>query len=57
MLAMPECEDRRQLRLDDLIDVGRIEAESVGQPDQPQELGREKTHSALDPAAAQHIAK
>jgi len=43
----PEREDRRLLRLDDFIDVWRIEAEFVGQPDQPQELGREKPHSAL----------
>src|SRR5271169_3397667 len=56
MLAVPECEDRGHLRLDDLIDVGRIETEPVGEPDQPQELGREKPHSALKPAAAQHIA-
>src|SRR6266403_5258386 len=56
MLAVPKREDRRLLRLDDFIDVWRIEAEFVGQPDQPQELGREKPHSALDPAAAQHIA-
>ena len=57
MLAMPECQDHRLLRFDDVIDVGWIEAEFVGQPDQPQELGREKTRSALHPAAAQRIAK
>jgi hypothetical protein len=57
MLAMPECQNHRPLRFNDLIDVGGIESEFVGQPDQPQELGREKTHSALDPAAAQQIAK
>ena len=57
MLAVPEREDRRQLRLDDVIDIRRIEAEFVGQPDQPQILGREKTHSALNPAAAQRITK
>ena len=56
MLAMPECQDRRSLRLNDLIDVGWIEAEFIGQPDQPQEFGREETHSALKPAAAQQIA-
>ena len=57
MLAMPECQNRRPLRLDDLIDVGRIESEFIGQPDQPQELGRKKSRSALHPAAAQRIAK
>ena len=56
MLAVPEREDRRLRRLDNLIDVGRIEREPVGQPYQPQIFGREKPHSALDPAAAQHIA-
>ena len=55
MLAVPERENRRHLRLDDVVDVGRIEAECVGQPDQPQVFGREETHGALDPAAAQHI--
>ena len=57
MLAVPERENRRLLRLDQLIDVGRIETEPVGAPDQPQELGREKPRSALNPAAAQRIAK
>jgi hypothetical protein len=52
MLTVPECEDRRQMRLD----VGGIETEFIGQPDQPQEFAREKTHSTLNPAAAQHIA-
>jgi hypothetical protein len=57
MLAMPECQDRRSLRLNELIDVGWIEAKFVGPPNQPQELGREKTRSALHRAAAQRIAK
>src|ERR1700730_17922477 len=57
MLAVPEREDQRLVRLDHLIDVGGLEAEFVGQPDQPQPLGRENTHSALNPAAAQRIAK
>ena len=43
--------------LDLVVDVGRVIAEAVGPPDQPQIFGREKSHSALDPAAAQHIAK
>ena len=46
----------RLLRLDPFIDIRGIETEFIGQPDQPQILGREKTHSALNPAAAQHIA-
>jgi hypothetical protein len=57
MLAMPECQDRRSLRFDDVIDVGWIEAKFIGQPHQPQELGRDKTRSALHPGAAQRIAK
>ena len=56
MLAVPEREDQRLMRLRHFIDVGRIETEAVGQPDQPQIFGREDTHRALDPAAAQHIA-
>jgi len=56
MLAVPEREDRRLLGLDPFVDVGRFEAEPVGQPDQPQKFGREKPHSALHPAAAQRIA-
>ncbi len=40
MLAVPEREDRRNLRLDEPIDVGRIETEFVGAPDQPQERSR-----------------
>ncbi len=56
MLAVPESKDHRLLRLDPFIDVRGIETEFIGQPDQPQILGREKTHSALNPAAAQHIA-
>src|SRR6185312_13861355 len=57
MLAVPECEDRRHLRLDLLIDVGWHVAESISQPDQPQIFGREHAERALNPAAAQQIAK
>ena len=57
MLAVPERENRRLLRLDQVIDVGRVEAERVGPPHQPQEFGREKPGSALHPAAAQRVAK
>jgi hypothetical protein len=39
------------------MDLDRIETEPVGPKDQPQELGRERTHRALEPAAAQHIAE
>ena len=57
MLAVPEREDRRHLRFDDVVDVGRRVAEAVGQPDQPQIFGRKHAEHALDPAAAQQIAK
>jgi hypothetical protein len=43
MLAVPESKDRRHLRLDDFIDVNRIETKSVGLPDQPQKFGRQNT--------------
>ena len=56
MLAVPERQDRRLHRLDQFVDIGRIVTELVGQPDQPQILGREETHSMLNPAAAQQIA-
>ena len=57
MLSVPERQDHRHLRLDDGIDVGGIEAEPVGQPDQPQEFSRQKPDRPLKPAGAQHIAK
>ena len=57
MLAVPEREDHRHVRLDLLIDVGGLEAEAVGQPDQPQIFGRKHAERALNPAAAQQIAK
>ena len=57
MLAVPEREDRRHLRLDDVIDVGRVVAEAVGQPDQPQIFGSKHTQRSLNPVAAQQIAK
>ena len=47
----------RLVRLGPLIDIGRIEAELVGQPDQPQIFGRKHTQRALNPGAAQQIAK
>jgi hypothetical protein len=56
MLAMPEREDQRLMRLGPFIDIGRLKREFGGQPDQPQVLGREETHSTLYPPAAQHIA-
>jgi hypothetical protein len=57
MLAVPEGEDRRDLRLDDVIDVGRIEREFVGPPDQTQIFGRQNPDGTLKPAASQRIAK
>jgi hypothetical protein len=57
VLAMPEREDRRHFWLDLVIDVGRLVAEAVGQPDQPQILGREHTQHALNESAPQQIAK
>src|SRR5205823_5354149 len=56
MLAVPERKDRRLRRLHQFIHVCRVEAELVGAPDQAQILGREKTNSALDAAAAKQIA-
>ena len=47
MLAMPEHEDRRQFRIDDIVDVGRFVAEAVGEPDQPQIFGRQKSDESL----------
>lgn len=55
MLAVPEGEDRRHLRLDDVVDIRRIIGEAVGEPNQAQVLGREKPNGALEPAATQHI--
>ena len=40
-----------------VVDVGRRVAEAVGQPDQPQILGRKHTERTLNPVAAQKIAK
>ena len=57
MLAVPEREDRRHLRLDALVDIGRVVAEAVGQPDQPQKFSRKHTQRALNRGAAQPIAK
>ena len=56
MLAVPEHQDRRHLRLDLLIDVGGLVGEAVGPPDQPQILGRKHAEHALHQAAAQQIA-
>lgn len=54
---MPEGEDRRDLRLDALIDISRIERELVGPPDQPQIFGRQDPDGTLKQAASQRIAK
>src|SRR5271170_7825996 len=57
MLAVPERQNRRHLRLDLRIDVRRIETDFIGPPDQPQIFGREESRSALKPPAAQRITK
>ena len=60
MLAVPEPEDRGELPLDpfvECIEAARLEGEAVGPPDESQPFGREEAHSALEPAAAQRIAK
>ena len=57
MLAVPEREDQRLMRLGPLIDVGGIEAELVGAPDQPQIFRDEEANGQLEPAGAQQAAK
>ena len=57
MLAVPEREDQRLVWLGPLIDVGRIEAEFVGAPDQSQIFRDEEANGQLEPAGAQQAAK
>ena len=57
MLAVPEREDQRLVRFGPLIDVGRIEGEFVGAPDQPQIFRDEEANGLLEPAGAQQTAK
>src|SRR5262249_37643502 len=57
MLAVPEGKYRRYLRFDPLVNVGRIERELIGPPDQTQIFGRQKPDGTLKPAASQRIAK
>ena len=57
MLAVPEREDQRLVRLGALIDIGGIEAEFVGAPDQPQILRDEEADGQLEPAGAQQTAE
>jgi hypothetical protein len=57
MLAVPKGEDRRDLRLDPVIDVRRIEREFVRPPDQTQIFRRQDSDGTLDEAAPQRIAK
>ena len=45
------------MRLGPLIDVGGIEAERVGAPDQPQIFRDEEANGQLEPAGAQQAAK
>ena len=56
MLAMPEREDQRLMRFSSFVNVGRIEAEFVGQPDQPQIFRDEEPNGQLKPAGAQQNA-
>ena len=53
MLAMPEREDQRLMRLGPLIDIGGVESEFVGAPDQPQIFRDEEANGQLKPAGAQ----
>ena len=55
MLAVPEGEDHRNLRLDDLVDIRRIERERVGAPHQPQERGGDEARGALKPVGARQM--
>src|SRR5436305_11120992 len=57
MLAMPEREDQRLVRLGPFVDVGRIEAEFVGAPDQPQISRDQRADRQLEPAGAQQHAQ
>jgi hypothetical protein len=57
VLPVPERQNDWHLRLDDFIDIGRIETELVGQPDQPQEFSRQKSGDMLKPVRSQHVAK
>jgi hypothetical protein len=57
MLAVPEREDQRLMRLGPFIDVGRFERECVGAPDQPQIFRDEEADGLLEPAGAQQAAK
>jgi hypothetical protein len=52
VLPVPERDDHRHVWLDDVIDVGRIIAEAVGQPYQPQVFRTDKTGGLLDPGGA-----
>src|SRR3569833_2693285 len=54
-LAMPERDDRRHLRLDDVINIRRLVVDAVGPPHQTQILSRLEPDSTLKPAAAQCI--
>ena len=55
MLAVPERQDERHVRLDDLVDVDGLEGEAVGPPDQAQIGGRQHTNGALQPGRAQEL--
>jgi len=50
MLAVPERDDNRHVRLDVLVDIRRIEGEAVCPPYKPQKFGRSDARSTLHPA-------
>ncbi len=57
MLSVPEREDDRHLRLDNVVNILGIIAEPVGQPNQPKKARSQKPCELLKPAGAQQIAK
>src|SRR5882757_4855705 len=57
MLTVPEREDQRLVRQHAFVDVRRLVGKPRRQPDEAQIFGREHPERALNPAAAQHIAK
>ena len=57
MLSMPEREDNRHLGLDDVVNIVRIIAESIGHPNQPQKACGQEAGELLKPAGAQQIAE
>ena len=52
MLAVPHRHDDRQLGRDALVDIGRLDHEAVGLPDQPKIFGRQHADRLLKRARA-----